>query len=322
MLTDTLAEPITGMVNTMFQDFEEYASRFKPRVWIGMPVRNEEAFLERSIESILNQSYSNFILYASDNNSSDGSFEILKKYANEDPRVRCVRNKKTITANENFAIVYEAGKGTCDYFMWAGGHDLLHVEYLQKLIPLLDSDKTLALAYGKTRYIDNDDQYLHSDEDDYSTDGLNKIERVLLIMSKLMSCSVFHGLIRQSFLEKVKIRYQPVFGEDHVILCSLALLGGFKQLDEMLFFRRLKHKSTENTEQFVERLNMNWNLHEKPLSLDEGRLRMLQAHFELFQNNELLTPVESVYLTLKALTILEQRFGMVTSTFREYGIEI
>jgi len=45
-------------------------------VSIGMPVYNEEKFIEQAIVSILNQDYQNFELIISDNASTDKTKEI------------------------------------------------------------------------------------------------------------------------------------------------------------------------------------------------------------------------------------------------------
>ena len=51
----------------------------KPLVSLGIPVYNESAFLEKTITSLINQSYSNIEIIAIDNNSKDSTFDILKK---------------------------------------------------------------------------------------------------------------------------------------------------------------------------------------------------------------------------------------------------
>jgi glycosyltransferase involved in cell wall biosynthesis len=55
---------------------------------ILMSVRNAEQFLEECLDSILNQSYSDWELIAIDDNSTDGSYELLTKYSQGDKRIR------------------------------------------------------------------------------------------------------------------------------------------------------------------------------------------------------------------------------------------
>jgi len=55
----------------------------EPLVSVIVPTRNSEAFLERCLASIRNQSYANVEVIAVDNYSSDGTAEIARKYADK-----------------------------------------------------------------------------------------------------------------------------------------------------------------------------------------------------------------------------------------------
>ena len=51
-----------------------------PGLSIGMPVYNGELFIQRAIESILAQTFTDFELIISDNNSTDSTQEICEKF--------------------------------------------------------------------------------------------------------------------------------------------------------------------------------------------------------------------------------------------------
>ena len=57
-------------------------------VTIFMPVYNGERFLKKSIESIINQTYTNWELLCVDDSSKDNSLEILEGYASKDDRIK------------------------------------------------------------------------------------------------------------------------------------------------------------------------------------------------------------------------------------------
>ncbi len=59
-----------------------------------LPVQNASAFLRASLESILKQTHRNLEVIAIDDNSKDGSYEILKDFKKKDGRIRIFRNKK------------------------------------------------------------------------------------------------------------------------------------------------------------------------------------------------------------------------------------
>ena len=58
------------------------------KISIIVPVYNVEKYIGGCIESILSQSYSNWELLLLDDESSDKSVEICKKYAEKDERIK------------------------------------------------------------------------------------------------------------------------------------------------------------------------------------------------------------------------------------------
>lgn len=65
----------------------------KPLISIIIPVYNVEKYLDRCMESIINQTYKNIEILLIDDGSSDNSFEICKKYQNKYPYVKAFTQK-------------------------------------------------------------------------------------------------------------------------------------------------------------------------------------------------------------------------------------
>lgn len=63
-------------------------SKREPLVSVVMTAYDSESYIASAIDSILAQNYSNLELIVVDDNSSDGTFELLLEYAARDPRVR------------------------------------------------------------------------------------------------------------------------------------------------------------------------------------------------------------------------------------------
>ena len=64
-----------------------------PILTVLMPVYNAEKFLDESIGSILNQTYSDFEFVILDDASTDSSLKIIKNYAKKDKRIKVLTNK-------------------------------------------------------------------------------------------------------------------------------------------------------------------------------------------------------------------------------------
>lgn len=69
------------------------ASGTDVKISVIVPVYNVEKELPRCIESLLTQTYSNFELLLINDGSSDGSPEIMERYAEKDLRIRTLHKK-------------------------------------------------------------------------------------------------------------------------------------------------------------------------------------------------------------------------------------
>ena len=72
------------------------SSRMSPPVSIGMPVFNGEKYIVEALDSVLDQTYSEFELIISDNASDDRTPEICQEFARKDPRVRYFRQPANV----------------------------------------------------------------------------------------------------------------------------------------------------------------------------------------------------------------------------------
>ena len=63
-----------------------------PKISVVMPVYNREQYLKESIESILNQTFTDFEFIIIDDQSTDSSWHIIQEYAAKDKRIVAVKN--------------------------------------------------------------------------------------------------------------------------------------------------------------------------------------------------------------------------------------
>ena len=110
----------------------------KPSVSIGLPVYNGEPFVERAINAVLAQTYSDFELVISDNGSTDRTEEICREFAGRDARVKYVRAERNQGAIWNFNRVFELSQG--EYFKWAAADDVFLPTFLEKCAQVLDDN--------------------------------------------------------------------------------------------------------------------------------------------------------------------------------------
>lgn len=83
-----------------------------PLVSIVMSVYNDVRYIEDSIISVLNQTYQNLELIIINDGSTDGSDEVIRKYANLDSRIIFINNKKNIGLAQSLNLGITIAKGS------------------------------------------------------------------------------------------------------------------------------------------------------------------------------------------------------------------
>jgi len=104
-----------------------------------MPIFNGEKFLEKNLESLLGQTFSNFELIISDNASTDSTPAICKQYMKNDNRIRYFRQEKNMGNMWNWNFVLEQAKS--EFFVWVKVGSFMLPEYLERNINVLSLKK-------------------------------------------------------------------------------------------------------------------------------------------------------------------------------------
>lgn len=118
-----------------------------PKVSIGMPVYNGEAFIHKALDSLLGQTFSDFELIISDNASTDATAEICKDYERKDKRVQYIRQSENKGAMFNFKFVLSRALGP--YFMWAAADDIWDKDFLRQCVNCLDNRPDIGIAFTR-----------------------------------------------------------------------------------------------------------------------------------------------------------------------------
>jgi glycosyltransferase involved in cell wall biosynthesis len=109
----------------------------KPTVSILMAVYNDEDFVRESVESLLNQTFTDFEFLLTDDGSTDSSNAILSELAEKDERIHLIVNEtnKGIPASQNHMISLAEGK----YIARFDGDDVALPHRLQKSVDYLEA---------------------------------------------------------------------------------------------------------------------------------------------------------------------------------------
>jgi len=208
----------------------------KPYVSIGMPVYNAERWIEEALQSLLQQTYTDFELIISDNASTDNTDQICRDYASSDRRIRYLRQPENFGAAKNFNIVFKLSSGK--YFKWASYDDICAPEYLRKCVQILDADPSVVLCYPKTQCIHEDGHFLFDYDNGFKNVSSSKPQKrfqdILLVNHWVIE---IWGLMRRDVLQKTPL-IAPFAGSDYPLLAEIALHGKFHEIPETLFSQR------------------------------------------------------------------------------------
>lgn len=238
-----------------------------PAVSIIVPNYNHARFLRQRIDTILAQTFQDFELILLDDCSTDDSRSILSSYAS-DPRVRLDFNEK------NSGSTYKQwNKGVslarCEYVWIAESDDYADPHLLERLVPLLDSDPSVVVAWCRSWAVTQDGRldglaetrFLGADQNcwsvDYCRDG-REVCRNYMIRSNIMT--------NASAILFRKATYQRVGGADETmrlsgdwkLWASLLLEGKVAYVSETLNYYRFHHSAVRNTVDYSQTVIPEW----------------------------------------------------------------
>jgi len=199
-----------------------------PLVTVLMPVYHGSKFLDEAIESILNQTFTDFEFLIIDDESKDNSLDIIRSY--DDERVRLVENKKNLgqASSLNKGIKLACGK----YIARMDQDDISIPFRLQKQVEFMENNLQVGVCGTWIKYIG------------YKDDVLNLETKNHLIKLRLLTNqSLAHPtvMIRRSVLDDYNLKYDGRYSpaEDYDLWVRMSDYCSFANLPEPLVRYRL-----------------------------------------------------------------------------------
>lgn len=118
---------------------------YKPLISIIVPIYNVESYVNKCIDSILNQTYKNIEIILVDDGSSDGCGAICDEYANQDKRIIIVhQDNKGLSGARNAAL--DIAKG--DYILFVDGDDWIEHNTCELLLKNAIEQQADLVSFG------------------------------------------------------------------------------------------------------------------------------------------------------------------------------
>lgn len=184
------------------------------KVSIIVPVYNVAEYLGRCIESVLNQSFTEYELILIDDGSTDDGLKTCEEYARQDQRIRVIhQDNQGVSVARNRGI--EEAKG--EYITFIDADDWVADEYIEVLYRAIkEKNADIAVLNEKNVYTNEDAVPVYSNyRKVYS--GAEMMHYTTLFWTG-KSCYPHGKLVKKWITEKWMFPQGRVFAEDHACI--------------------------------------------------------------------------------------------------------
>lgn len=251
-----------------------------PRVSIIMPLYNAEKYVGKAIDSILNQTFTDFELIMIDDCSIDETMSVVNGI--KDDRIKIIKNRNNsgIAYSRNIGLINARG----DYIAFMDDDDIAPVDRLETEVKYLDEHLDIDVVGGRYCAIDENDILLL----DYGTPLCNPefIRATLMFYDPIGNGSI---MMRSSLIRKNNLSFSDkCYGmEDYKFWIDCSVVGRITNIDKVLLLWRTNHGSetlrmvknlkTERAEKFAQL--QQYALSKNGIVLDEEEAIFFNAMF-------------------------------------------
>mgnify|MGYP004632438905 CR=1 FL=1 len=215
----------------------------KPKVSVVLITYNQQDYVGKTIESVLNQSYQNFEIIIADDSSTDETAKVIKSY--KDKRIKYVKTDYNIGINGNLNLA--VSKASCDIVALISGDDKWRKNYLERIVECFEKMSDIDVLHPMLCAIDKDDKYIKG-QNKYFYYIPNRTKEENLYIA-FMDSNILQSpgmAMRKKVVETIfPLSYSFVNMQDYVMHIDI-LANGFKSyvLDDILVDYRVFNDGT------------------------------------------------------------------------------
>lgn len=218
------------------------------KVSVIIPVYNTENYLEKCLDSVINQKLKDIEIICINDGSTDNSLKILEKYAEKDDRIVLINKKNTgIGASRNIGMKYATG----EYIAFLDSDDWLNdniYDFLYNSAELYNSD---VVMHKLILYSDDEDKFFSNDHYDlkemislFNNDSVYSYKDFSKWLFEIPR-EAYTMFYRRDFLNELGVRFpEGLFFEDNPFFFEV-ILNAKKifLLDKYGIVRRIRNDS-------------------------------------------------------------------------------
>lgn len=198
-----------------------------------MPVFNAEEFLETSIKSILNQTFTNFEFIIINDGSTDCSLEIINRLCLIDNRIKIItQENKGIVKSLNLGIKYSKG----EFIARMDADDISHPKRLEKQLFYLENNPNIDLISCSYQPID-----VHNNN--LGPSIIHPSNELSIKIALCFSSPICHPGVMAKRKVFLSHPYKETVSEDHALWISIAKKYSLSNIEEVLLDYRITQNS-------------------------------------------------------------------------------
>jgi glycosyltransferase involved in cell wall biosynthesis len=294
-----------------------------PKVSVLMPVYNGEKFLSEAIDSILNQTFSDFEFLIINDGSTDQTEAIIESY--KDKRIQAI----SLTRNAGVISALNIGLARCCgiYIARMDADDIALPERLEKQVTFMEKNPRIGIAGSWVQYFGN-------------RKGITRapLTHREILWTMLFGSPFFHPTIimRSHVLKGTNLNYpqQYTHAEDYALWAASIGFTEFANIPEVLLMYRFTESSVSAMNKDEQRTCASAvakSVHEKligrPLSLvewssvsidDPGQVKIenvVNVYWEIDKKNDLFPPRDFCRKLNLRIKQLAKKKGVARSSY-------
>lgn len=210
-----------------------------PKVSVITTVYNCENYIERSVRSILNQTYRDFEFIIVNDGSTDKTSDIIREIADTDKRILIINNEKNKGRVPSLNTALQASSGK--YIALQDADDISLRQRLEKQVLFMENNPEYVLTGTNIIVMDENENKI--------SEPMRPEENLEAKFSLLFRCTFANPSImyRKQTIKENNIQYEDNFvhAEDFRIMSMISMHGKIKNLFDTLILYR-KHPSNNS----------------------------------------------------------------------------
>ncbi|MEY4572068.1 MAG: hypothetical protein RLZ10_1294 [Bacteroidota bacterium] len=228
-----------------------------PRVSILMPAYNAAKYIITAIESILNQTFTDFEFIIINDGSTDETEEIIQSY--KDSRIRYFKNESNIKLIATLNKGFDLCRG--EYIVRMDADDISHLDRIQKQVEFMDENPKVGLsgtAFESFGFINGPYYYRLMDQE--------------IRIRLLHECHMLHPsiILRTSVIRENNIYMTVLHGEDLDFFIRISEHTKLANLPDILINYQQLPESMSKANSEITEINCTKIHHQLFLKLDEN----------------------------------------------------